>query len=152
MAYVAKGDKDFEAGAAAAPKSHKIRITLTSRNVKALEKGKSPCLGPRTNGRENRGAQMARREGARELTAKAFRRRGRSRGPTSATRSIALRMQPSVDQGSAVSCLHSGRRRRSVSTGWKRAALGAVSSLDIPRASRTREPFEGQHLGGNGVS
>ncbi|KAL8278296.1 hypothetical protein RQP46_009328 [Phenoliferia psychrophenolica] len=38
MAYVAKGDKEFEAGAAAAPKSHKIRITLTSRNVKALEK------------------------------------------------------------------------------------------------------------------
>ncbi|KAK4701584.1 small subunit ribosomal protein S20e, partial [Phenoliferia sp. Uapishka_3] len=38
MAYVAKGDKEFESGAAAAPKSHKIRITLTSRNVKALEK------------------------------------------------------------------------------------------------------------------
>lgn len=39
--YVAKGDKDFEAGAAAAPKSHKIRITLTSRNVKNLEKGEA---------------------------------------------------------------------------------------------------------------
>lgn len=40
MAYVAKGDKDFEtAGGAAAPKSHKIRITLTSRNVRNLEKG-----------------------------------------------------------------------------------------------------------------
>jgi small subunit ribosomal protein S20e len=37
MSYVAKGDKDFEG--AAAPKSHKIRITLTSRNVKNLEKG-----------------------------------------------------------------------------------------------------------------
>ncbi|ORY73870.1 40S ribosomal protein S10 [Leucosporidium creatinivorum] len=36
MSYVAKGDKDFEG--AAAPKSHKIRITLTSRNVKNLEK------------------------------------------------------------------------------------------------------------------
>ncbi|KAI5481947.1 40S ribosomal protein S20 [Pseudohyphozyma bogoriensis] len=37
VSYVAKGDKEFEAGAAA-PKAHKIRITLTSRNVKALEK------------------------------------------------------------------------------------------------------------------
>lgn len=40
MSYVAKGDKDFESAGASAPKSHKIRITLTSRNVKNLEKGK----------------------------------------------------------------------------------------------------------------
>ncbi|KAM0790253.1 40S ribosomal protein S20 [Microbotryomycetes sp. NB124-2] len=37
MSYVAKDSKDFESGAAA-PKSHKIRITLTSRNVRNLEK------------------------------------------------------------------------------------------------------------------
>lgn len=40
MAYVAKGDKEFEtATGSAAPKAHKIRITLTSKNVKNLEKG-----------------------------------------------------------------------------------------------------------------
>ncbi|CEQ40046.1 hypothetical protein JCM5296_003687 [Sporobolomyces johnsonii] len=39
MSYVAKGDKEFDASAAApAVKNHKIRITLTSRNVKNLEK------------------------------------------------------------------------------------------------------------------
>lgn len=38
MSYVAK-DKDVDASAPAA-KIHKIRITLTSRNVKNLEKGK----------------------------------------------------------------------------------------------------------------
>lgn len=41
MSYVAKGEKDFEAAGGVAPKSHKIRITLTSRNVKNLEKGTS---------------------------------------------------------------------------------------------------------------
>lgn len=40
MSYVAK-DKDVDAAAPAA-KIHKIRITLTSRNVKNLEKGE--CL------------------------------------------------------------------------------------------------------------
>ena len=44
MSYVAKGDKEFEASGAGAAKSHKIRITLTSRNVKNLEKGKSDFL------------------------------------------------------------------------------------------------------------
>jgi small subunit ribosomal protein S20e len=39
MSYVAKGDKEFEASGATPVKSHKIRITLTSRNVKNLEKG-----------------------------------------------------------------------------------------------------------------
>jgi len=43
MSYVAKGDKEFEASGATPVKSHKIRITLTSRNVKNLEKGKSPA-------------------------------------------------------------------------------------------------------------
>lgn len=37
MSQVAKGKDDFE-GVAPAAKSHKIRITLTSRNVKNLEK------------------------------------------------------------------------------------------------------------------
>lgn len=37
MSYVAK-DKDVDAGAPA-PQNHKIRITLTSKNVKNLEKG-----------------------------------------------------------------------------------------------------------------
>lgn len=41
MSYVApKGDKDYDGAPAA--KSHKIRITLTSKNVKNLEKGASP--------------------------------------------------------------------------------------------------------------
>ncbi len=45
MSYVAKGDKEFEASGATPVKSHKIRITLTSRNVKNLEKGKlAPSL------------------------------------------------------------------------------------------------------------
>jgi small subunit ribosomal protein S20e len=35
--YVGKGEKDFDGSVAA--KSHKIRITLTSKNVKNLEKG-----------------------------------------------------------------------------------------------------------------
>ncbi|PLW04545.1 hypothetical protein PCANC_13794 [Puccinia coronata f. sp. avenae] len=39
MSYVAKGgEKDYEAGGLPPPKSHRIRITLTSKNVKALEK------------------------------------------------------------------------------------------------------------------
>lgn len=38
MSYVAK-DKDVDA---AGPAFHKIRITLTSRNVKNLEKGEHP--------------------------------------------------------------------------------------------------------------
>ena len=43
MSYVAK-DKDADAGASS-QKIHKIRITLTSRNVKNLEKGvyQLPC-------------------------------------------------------------------------------------------------------------
>jgi small subunit ribosomal protein S20e len=40
MSYVAKGDKEYDATGAPAPgaKIHKIRITLTSSNVKNLEK------------------------------------------------------------------------------------------------------------------
>jgi small subunit ribosomal protein S20e len=39
MSYVAKGEKDFDsAGAPIGSKIHKIRITLTSSNVKNLEK------------------------------------------------------------------------------------------------------------------
>ncbi|KAF8311083.1 40S ribosomal protein S20 [Clavulina sp. PMI_390] len=40
MAYVAKGEKDYDATGAQIPaaKSHKIRITLTSSNVANLEK------------------------------------------------------------------------------------------------------------------
>jgi len=39
MSYVAKGDKEYDAaGAVPAAKIHKIRITLTSSNVKNLEK------------------------------------------------------------------------------------------------------------------
>lgn len=38
MAYVAKG-KQLEQEVGEAPKSHKIRITLTSQDVAALEKG-----------------------------------------------------------------------------------------------------------------
>ena len=39
MSYVAKGEKDYdEAGAPVGSKIHKIRITLTSSNVKNLEK------------------------------------------------------------------------------------------------------------------
>ena len=44
MSYVAKGDKEFEASGATPVKSHKIRITLTSRNVKNLEKGEPKQL------------------------------------------------------------------------------------------------------------
>ena len=44
MSYVDKGDKEFQEGAAPAVKNHKIRITLTSRNVKNLEKGKERPL------------------------------------------------------------------------------------------------------------
>lgn len=44
MSYVAKGgEKDYEAGGLPPPKSHRIRITLTSKNVKALEKGNTSC-------------------------------------------------------------------------------------------------------------
>lgn len=43
MSYVApKGDKDYDGAPAA--KSHKIRITLTSKNVKNLEKGACDAL------------------------------------------------------------------------------------------------------------
>lgn len=40
MAYVAKGEKDYDATGAQIPaaKAHKIRITLTSSNVANLEK------------------------------------------------------------------------------------------------------------------
>ena len=40
MSYVAKGDKEYDATGAPLPpaKTHKIRITLTSGNVKNLEK------------------------------------------------------------------------------------------------------------------
>ncbi|KAI5981954.1 ribosomal protein S10 domain-containing protein [Pisolithus albus] len=39
MSYVAKGEKEYDAaGAEPAPKIHKIRITLTSSNVRNLEK------------------------------------------------------------------------------------------------------------------
>lgn len=39
MSYVAKGEKDYDAtGAPVAAKVHKIRITLTSSNVRNLEK------------------------------------------------------------------------------------------------------------------
>jgi small subunit ribosomal protein S20e len=39
MSYVAKGEKDYDAaGPVPAAKLHKIRITLTSSNVKNLEK------------------------------------------------------------------------------------------------------------------
>ncbi|KAI6024909.1 hypothetical protein PISMIDRAFT_677620 [Pisolithus microcarpus 441] len=39
MSYVAKGEKEYDAaGAEPAPKFHKIRITLTSSNVRNLEK------------------------------------------------------------------------------------------------------------------
>jgi small subunit ribosomal protein S20e len=40
MSYVAKGEKEYDATGAPVPgaKIHKIRITLTSRNVRNLEK------------------------------------------------------------------------------------------------------------------
>ena len=40
MSYVAKGEKEYDATGAPVPgaKMHKIRITLTSSNVKNLEK------------------------------------------------------------------------------------------------------------------
>lgn len=38
MSYVAKDSKDVDASAGASAKIHRIRITLTSRNVKNLEK------------------------------------------------------------------------------------------------------------------
>ena len=39
MSYVAKGEKEYDAAGAIPPaKIHKIRITLTSSNVKSLEK------------------------------------------------------------------------------------------------------------------
>ena len=42
MSYVAKGEKDYDATGAPLPPArlHKIRITLTSSNVKNLEKCK----------------------------------------------------------------------------------------------------------------
>jgi len=53
MSYVAKGEKEYDAaGAVPAAKLHKIRITLTSSNVKNLEKCSSflalHCRGLRT--------------------------------------------------------------------------------------------------------
>jgi small subunit ribosomal protein S20e len=44
MSYVAKGEKEYDATGAPLPtaKLHKIRITLTSSNVKNLEKCMSP--------------------------------------------------------------------------------------------------------------
>jgi hypothetical protein len=52
MSYVAsKGDKEFEtATGAVAAKSHKIRITLTSKNVKNLEKGTLAFMLPSCQG------------------------------------------------------------------------------------------------------
>ena len=48
MSYVApKGDKDYDGAPAA--KSHKIRITLTSKNVKNLEKGACEASGGHTD-------------------------------------------------------------------------------------------------------
>ena len=41
MAYVAKG-KQLDQEVGEAPKAHRIRITLTSQDVAALEKGASP--------------------------------------------------------------------------------------------------------------
>merc|ERR1712087_251234 len=38
MSYVAKGEKDYDPAGGVPAQAHKIRITLTSRNVKALEK------------------------------------------------------------------------------------------------------------------
>lgn len=48
MSYVAKGEKEYDATGAPVPaaKIHKIRITLTSSNVKNLEKCTSPCPHP----------------------------------------------------------------------------------------------------------
>ncbi|KAF8729413.1 hypothetical protein AX14_006135 [Amanita brunnescens Koide BX004] len=45
MSYVAKGEKEYDAaGAVPAAKIHKIRITLTSSNVKNLEKFSSDLI------------------------------------------------------------------------------------------------------------
>lgn len=45
MSYVAKGEKEYDAtGSVPAAKIHKIRITLTSSNVKNLEKCASCAL------------------------------------------------------------------------------------------------------------
>ena len=46
MSYVAKGEKEYDATGAPVPaaKIHKIRITLTSSNVKNLEKCESYIL------------------------------------------------------------------------------------------------------------
>lgn len=45
MSYVAKGEKDYDAtGAPVGAKIHKIRITLTSSNIKNLEKCKQHQL------------------------------------------------------------------------------------------------------------
>lgn len=46
MSYVAKGDKEYDATGAHVPpaKVHKIRITLTSGNVKNLEKRMYPMV------------------------------------------------------------------------------------------------------------
>jgi len=46
MSYVAKGDKEYDATGAPVPgaKIHKIRITLTSSNVKNLEKCQLPTI------------------------------------------------------------------------------------------------------------
>ncbi|KAF8336768.1 ribosomal protein S10p/S20e-domain-containing protein [Amanita rubescens] len=45
MSYVAKGEKEYDAaGAVPAAKVHKIRITLTSSNVKNLEKFSSDLI------------------------------------------------------------------------------------------------------------
>ena len=47
MSYVAKGEKEYDATGAPVPaaKIHKIRITLTSSNVKNLEKCTSFFVG-----------------------------------------------------------------------------------------------------------
>lgn len=63
MAYVSKKD-DFEASGAVVAKTHKIRITLTSKNVKNLEKGKARslwCTGESLAGWWNSGRARGRR-------------------------------------------------------------------------------------------
>ena len=50
MSYVAKGEKEYDATGAPVPaaKIHKIRITLTSSNVKNLEKCTSSLMSGRS--------------------------------------------------------------------------------------------------------
>ena len=56
MSYVAKGEKEYDATGAPVPaaKIHKIRITLTSSNVKNLEKCTSSSLSEYPRSRRSR--------------------------------------------------------------------------------------------------